>query len=172
MLAPVRGHNMEEFTTLYKYNAGETGPYWLLPLFVFLGGSIVALAFYRMTETIFNRKTLFGLIVAVVGLLAAVGTYNDQGTMQRIALNAVERKDASVIDGIVENFDSIPDSRVRGEEFDISGVFFKYHPDETFEGYHKTIERGGVIKGNGDSLRITYYTKLNQNYIVKIERKK
>ena len=78
------------------------------------------------------------------------------------------------VEGEVTDFAS-PTSSWGGhvnESFNIDGVSFSYSGTENF-GYNKLNCNGGVIEGNGQKLRITYYVipHSDRKVICKIEQK-
>lgn len=77
-----------------------------------------------------------------------------------------------VVEGEVTDFDT-PTNSFGGhktESFRISEIDFSYSGTENY-GYHKLRCDGGVIEGNGQKLRVTYYvqTQTGTNIICKIE---
>jgi hypothetical protein len=72
--------------------------------------------------------------------------------------NSIESGNVCIVEGEVCNFQS-PSSSWKGHEiesFDINGITFSYAGDANY-GYCKFRCDGGVIQGNGQKLRITYY---------------
>ena len=72
----------------------------------------------------------------------------------------------------VENFDPMPYEGHANETFEINGVKFSYSDYIVHPGYNNTKSHGGVIKENGQHLKIGY-VYLNETYgniIVYIEQ--
>lgn len=76
------------------------------------------------------------------------------------------------VEGYVENFDPMPYTGHKRESFEINGVKFVYSDNATVSGYNNTKSHGGVIKGNGQHLRIRYiyYDESYGNVIMYIEQ--
>ena len=75
----------------------------------------------------------------------------------------------STVEGYVKNFDPMPVQGHKQESFTINGVKFSYTDFSTIQGYHNARSKGGVIRGNGQHLKIKYITYKNKNYIMYIE---
>ena len=79
----------------------------------------------------------------------------------------------STADGCVEQFHAAQFGGRDTEHFEIDGVYFEYSPSEINNGYHLPAIRGGIIKENGQHLKIDYITdSLGQNIILRIEEVK
>lgn len=78
--------------------------------------------------------------------------------------------DYTIVEGYVENFTE-PLKESDYESFTVNDVEFKYqYQTLNNKGYYKTKKNGGVITGDGQHLKIGYYSQNNQNYIVYIEQ--
>ena len=71
----------------------------------------------------------------------------------------------NTVDGYVEDFEQAH----KQEIFTINGIEFSYSDSAVMPGYHNERSRGGVIRGNGQHLKIKYITYKNKNYIMYIE---
>ena len=71
------------------------------------------------------------------------------------------------VEGMVTNFVS----EINGaESFSVEGVHFSYPINDNIIGYNLTArDRGSVIRGDEQYLRLTYYNRDNVNIITKIE---
>ena len=76
----------------------------------------------------------------------------------------------NTVEGYVEDFVPMPPSGHPYESFSINDICFQYSDYLITMGYRKARYFGGVIKGNGQYLRI-YYIPSDNNYIIKIEEK-
>ena len=74
------------------------------------------------------------------------------------------------IEGVIEDYSSnLGNKRGSVESFTLDGVYFKCSDGATW-GYCPTRGNGGVIRGNGQHLRIRYIPSSNGNTIVYIEQ--
>lgn len=89
-----------------------------------------------------------------------------------------EENDYQIIEGYIVNYKEDCDKIINqsdDEYFEIAGVAFEYRDLINTAGYHTIRKNGGVIKGNGQYLRICYVnTKLNsetesRNVILRID---
>ena len=135
---------------------------WFVPLFAlwFLFADDlkrVAKVAVRLAVTILAGFFLF------IGFIYPVITYS---TIK----DAIKSGKVETVCGEVENFrtrDSFLDSH-SSESFTIDGVEFEYLGRENY-GYCKTQDMGGVIGGNGQKLKISYYNHDGTNVICSIE---
>ncbi|MBQ9779059.1 MAG: hypothetical protein IJW22_09085 [Clostridia bacterium] len=101
---------------------------------------------------------LLAIAVEVVSYHAVVGAYQ-QGKYQ-------------IVEGYVEGFDPQERGSKSPESFEINGVAFSYSEYHETYGYHTPRDRGGVIRGDGQYLRIGYVSSAldGENTIVFIEQ--
>lgn len=76
-----------------------------------------------------------------------------------------------IVEGYVQNFIPMPPEGHSNEMFDIGDVHFEYSDNLIVLGYHKTKTNGGVIRGNGQYLKVgyVYFNESYGNIIVYIE---
>ena len=75
-----------------------------------------------------------------------------------------------VIEGIVEEYHPMPLSGHDSEHFKINGIYFEYTNFEVVNGYNTPACYGGVIKENGQHLKIKYIEDdVGNNIILYIE---
>lgn len=60
------------------------------------------------------------------------------------------------VEGVVEQYHGMPLEGHDTEHFEINGVYFEYSNFEVTNGYHQPASYGGVIKENGQHLKIKY----------------
>lgn len=73
----------------------------------------------------------------------------------------------SVTEGIIEDFVSGPNG---AENFTINGILFSYPTSNNLIGYNiPKRDKGSVITGEGQYVRLTYYCRSGVNIIIKIE---
>ncbi|MBR6745396.1 MAG: hypothetical protein IKM00_09315 [Clostridia bacterium] len=94
-----------------------------------------------------------------------------QFTMYSKTAGAYRRGEYETVEGCVENFDPMPYHGKKKESFEIGGVKFFYSDYNDHPGYHRSRSHGGVIKGNGQRLKIgyVYVNETYGNIIVYIE---
>ena len=82
------------------------------------------------------------------------------------------RGEYEVVEGYVEKFDPMPYHGKEYESFEIDGVKFFYSDYSHQPGYNRSRSHGGVIKGNGQHLKIgyVYLDETYGNLIVYIEQ--
>lgn len=104
----------------------------------------------------------------VVGCMLVM--LHGQLTMHRAVVGAWQRGEYAIVEGSVENFVPRPAEGHANESFDIGDVHFEYSDDRFSAGYHTLKVNGGVIRGNGQKLRIGYvWYESYGNVIVSIE---
>ena len=112
---------------------------------------IISYIFWRDDKK--NRKLTFRTII--LGILALfVTTLSIIATI--IPLYHYYKHDYNVVEGYVENFSPRPPGGHRMESFTVNGIEFSYADDLFHMGYKRSFYNGGVIKGNGQHLRIGY----------------
>ncbi len=86
-----------------------------------------------------------------------------QFRMYNKTAGAYRRGEHETVEGCVENFDPMPYHGKKNESFEINGVRFFYSDYSDSPGYHRAKSHGGVIKGNGQRLKIGY-VYVNESY--------
>lgn len=77
---------------------------------------------------------------------------------------------AIVVEGIVEKYHAQPRTGHDTEHFEINGIYFEYSSGELINGYNTPACYGGVIKENGQYLKIKYLKDdIGNNIILYIE---
>ncbi len=81
------------------------------------------------------------------------------------------KEDYSIVQGYVTNFEKSKEDGITStfESFEVNGVKFEYKDNVIRSGYRKTMGNGGVIKGNGQYLKIGYINQGDYNAIIFIE---
>ena len=126
------------------------------------------LAFPRYSEesSALIRLYLGGAFVCVCTLLILHG----QMDMHRAVVGAWQRGEYETVEGQVENFVPMPKEGKGRESFDLGGVHFEYSDNCLITGYHNAKVNGGVIRRDGQRLRIGYvWYEPYGNVIVSIE---
>ena len=106
------------------------------------------------SPNIFTLVIVIALIISVKGYAGTVIQY--------------KRGDFIEIEGAVEEYHFTSKGRFPVETFTLDGVAFKC-PDGVW-GYRPSRENGGVVRGNGQHLRIRYIPNKDEKVIVYIEQ--
>jgi len=175
-----------EFEVLYQFELGSfQWDIFIIPLiFIFLGfyalriikrygfrHSLQSWGFFpNMDFTMLGKFFAFLFIFfGVIGLIGILVTVTIELTEQKMFKDIIENQDYMIVEGRVVNFSPIDSLNNLHESFTISEVKFTYSENDDFYGYSKIFKNGGVIKSNGQYLRINYYSVEGQNIICKIE---
>lgn len=101
---------------------------------------------------------IFSCIVFAVFFSAHVSEYYEYGAIMKSG-------DYLTVEGTVENYDPLLWHEKDAERFEINGVCFEYS-DAGTNGYQATAERGGVVTGNGQRLKVKYITNESGENII------
>ena len=111
----------------------------------------------------------FSGLIAVGALIAqiimGISALNDY---QKVVV-AYEEGNYQTVVGEVEKFTTTTPEGKGYETFEIDGVYFSYSDNIIHQGYRNSKTFGGVIKGDGQQLKIGYIEKNGENIIVYIE---
>lgn len=102
------------------------------------------------------------ILSSIVGL--------SQMNMYKNVVGAYKNGDYEIVEGYVQKFIPMPYEGHSDESFEINGVKFAYSDYSIQSGYNNAKSHGGVIKGNGQHLKIGYVSYNNENIIVYIEQ--
>ena len=92
---------------------------------------------------------------------------NDYLEMKSILKN----NEALIVEGYVEQYHAMPREGHDTEHFEINGVYFEYTNFELSNGYNTPACYGGLIKENGQHLKIKYIVDdIGNNIILYIEK--
>ena len=108
---------------------------------------------------------VFAVVFSLVVLIIQVNMYNK-------TVVAYSKGEYQIVEGYVENFNPMPYEGHARESFEINGVVFEYSDYKIQPGYNNTKSHGGVIKENGQHLKIgyVYLNETHGNIIVYIEQ--
>ena len=81
-------------------------------------------------------------------------------------IDILQNNQAKVVEGIVEKYHAMPREGHDSEHFEINGIYFEYSNFETINGYNTPACRGGVIKENGQHLKIKYVEEEFENNVI------
>lgn len=106
---------------------------------------------------------VFAICLFVLLVSAHIIDYQEKKDM-------LENNQVLVVEGYVEEYHAMPREGHDTERFKINGVFFEYSNFEVSNGYNTPACYGGVIKQNGQHLKIKYIVdEVGENIILYIE---
>lgn len=117
---------------------------------------------YKDVKAFCIGVSIFIVFLGLVTVVSQIHMYNK-------TVKAYKEGDYITVEGYVEEFSPMPYQGHSDESFVIDGVEFSYSDFETGFGYHNAKSHGGVIKGDGQHLKIGYVEYNNKNVIVYIE---
>ncbi len=131
----------------------------LIPIIAAIVGMVIY--FFRVLRR--PNKTVAVRIISIVFALAVLGAGIYLSTYQlkeyRELKTAIENGYSQSVTGKVQNFQPLAEEDSEGvESFDIGEVHFEYSPDLISAGYNSPQYDGGVIKGDGQYLKVKYVT--------------
>ncbi|MBR0153302.1 MAG: hypothetical protein IJM26_05910, partial [Lachnospiraceae bacterium] len=131
---------------------------WSLLLFVFLGGYFLYLGFAKWEENDnAELHIIFGFLFGGVGIWLFGSALVALLQLYPIIHEAYYGGYGEYVEGYVEDFSPGNVEEEIAESFVIDGVYFDYYNMKTMFGYNKYASMGGVIKGNGQHLKIRYF---------------
>ena len=117
---------------------------------------------YTMKILFMRISFCFSAIICIIWICHLIDMYKKTVIPYR-------NGDYQIVEGYVENFDSMPHGGHKYETFEINGVKFGYSDYTSMIGYHNTKSHGGVITRNGQYFKIGYVNYNHENVIVYIE---
>lgn len=110
-----------------------------------------------------------GILIVVMILLLCIPTVKDYCYIAEKYFQG----DYLEVTGYVDKFSLLNSAKNQQEQFSIGDVSFSYGfaGKMNFVGYQKTKNNGGIIKGNGQYLKIRYVSYNDANIIVYVEQK-
>lgn len=168
-------------TVLYELHFNWLGSLVLLiPLFVGLG-FFFCFKWYPAQNPGINQKgaegypsyVLFKWVGWIVGVFAiflfvclSIAYYNNYLTTKKM----LDNNEALIVEGYVDQYHAMPMEGHDTEHFEINGVYFEYTNFEISNGYNVPACYGGVVKENGQHLKIKYIVDdAGNNLILYIE---
>ena len=132
-----------------------------------MGGALLLAYIYHKGLKKYKIATITITSLAIlISLLVAISQYIEY--KQIVAL--IEKKDIQVEQGKIAQYQPIDLSNHGSfETFSINGVKFAYSDYHRISGYHHACINGGLICEEGQEIRVSYYTKKEINYIIKLE---
>lgn len=126
---------------------------------------IIAMCIILCVKTSSKHTILIRRICSIIVFVMVLFVANGISSTYTEWIYAQNNKSAT--EGIIENFVSGPNG---AESFTINGVAFSYPSSNNLIGYNiPKRDRGSVITGEGQYVRLTYYCRSGENIIIKIE---
>ena len=123
----------------------------------FLGCLIRGIKKARKSGKIEDR---FGVVIGLTGCLSilifVMILVPDKIKAYNATVGAYKRGEYEIVEGYVKDFHPMPYWGHDQESFTVSGISFAYSNYSDTFGYHKAKSHGGVIRGDGQHLRIGY----------------
>lgn len=164
------------YETRYQFDTANLIPVMLLA-FIILFPKIQETVYIRqgkeLTKAAKRTVCIFCVICSIfVGSMILVLIMGELHDYNHI-VKAYTHGEYEIAEGYVENFEPMPYTGHAKESFEINGVYFAYSDFEVQQGYHNAKSHGGVIKGDGQYLKIgyikEYFNSEYRNIIVYIE---
>lgn len=166
---------METYETVFEVTEKGLHALTFSPLlFFFVGAGIV---WFNIAHNKKGEKRNFNIfgggVMAVLGLVA-FGFVLYANVTEKNRIHAIYHKQAyKVIAGKIENFQPMTTGgRGRRESFTVRGIEFRYADSNIVLGYNKTSIKGGFLRKNGQSVRLSYIDiDEDDRLILKVELK-
>lgn len=162
---------MGDFKTVYIYSSGSTFPAWIVGLGFMILSFIICRAYYKIHGTLWNRRSVLGMFMLTFATFWTFAVFTIQYSSGSKANKALKDQTYKLVEGEITDFDPMPSGGHKHESFKVNNVPFEYSDFEIVDGFHNAKSRGGPINGNGDTVRIRYYSNGGRNFILKLEIK-
>lgn len=161
------------YTAQYRFDISLLIPVIMFILLLFMP-KLQAQAFARAGKELTIRSKRTTKLFQMIGLLFAgaflIMMISENIDLYKTTVGAYRSGNYETVEGYVDSFIPMPEGGHSRESFEIDGVHFEYSENLIPSAYSKTKSNGGVIRGNGQYLRIGYIFHPNYgNVIVYIE---
>ena len=132
-----------------------------------MGGALLLIYIYYKGLKKYKIATIIITSIAIfLSILVGISQY----ISYKEIVAQIEKGNIHVEEGKISDYKPI-DSSNHGslESFSLNGVKFAYSDYHRISGYHHACANGGIICLEGQQVRLSYYTKKELNYIIKIE---
>ena len=163
-----------DYKTVFEATEKSFEVFSLIPVIFVLVGLIIAINVIRnkpKSDPKRKKTIIIGFIISGFALLLSLVTVPPALNAKKEAQRILDNKEYKVIEGEIENFDPMPYDGHAEESFTVNGVYFEYSDYRSSLGYNNAASHGGVIKANGQEVRLSYVEIDNKNQILKIEVK-
>ncbi len=132
-----------------------------------MGGALLLIYIYYKGLKKYKTATIIITSSAMLlSLLVSISQYMEYKEI----VNQIENGKVYTEEGEISNYKPIDTSNHGSfESFLLNGVKFAYSDYHRISGYHHACANGGLICEEGQAIKVSYYTKKELNYIVKIE---
>jgi len=161
------------YTAQYRFDMSLLIPVIMFILLLFMP-KLQAQAFARAGKELTIRSKRTTKLFQMIGLLFAgaflIMMISENIDLYKTTVGAYRSGNYETVEGYVDSFIPMPKGGHSRESFEIDGVHFEYSENLIPSAYSKTKSNGGVIRGNGQYLKIGYIFHPNYgNVIVYIE---
>lgn len=161
------------YTARYRFDISLLIPIIMLVLLLYLPKAQEA-AFARQGKELLLRSKYITKSIQVIGLLITCCflflNVEQNIDLYKKTVGAYRGGTYETVEGFVENFTPMPKGGHSYESFEIAGIHFQYSENLIPSAYSRTKSNGGVIRGNGQYLKIGYIYHPNYgNVIIYIE---
>ena len=159
--------------TVYDFGNNTLRIGWMLiPVsFILIGyGTSIYNIFFNEVNYAKRKKNIhFGLLLGTFALFFAIMTIPANFSSYHETKKIYESGKYEIVEGIVENFKSMPYGGHQQESFTMNNIKFSYSDyDQSNYGFNNTKSHGGPIDEN-KKVRLSYFISHNKNIILKIE---
>lgn len=167
-----------KYEILYEYEFINSKIIDILPLFGITAFAIIITFLYKRNAKSINSTInqillsflyifiIFSSIISIISISKIPGIISNEKQLKEV----LKSKNYSIIEGKINNYKLDEVNGQYFESFSINDVRFKYSDDLIFYGYHQTSKNGGLIKENGQYIRISYIVLNQENLILRIEK--
>ena len=158
------------FEAAFRFDLMRFIPVYMMIFFLFFPN--ICKSSHKGKYTMKSYKTLriwCGCVAVFMFLLSVLTVFSTVLEYETI-VGAYKDGEYQVVEGYVEKFDLMPYEGHKDESFEINSVKFSYSDYSITFGYNNAKSHGGVIKGNGQHLKIGYVVDNGENIIVYIEQ--
>ena len=151
---------MDKYNLIYDHRNEMINPYWII-----LAVLAVVLLYYLVIKksSFFSQKLYAFLIVACIGspfgLYIFIRILMDNNSIRTM----MNESKYSIVEGEIVSYE-MSGGKGLAEKFALNDALFHYSRYEVISGFHNTNPEKEIIKGNGQYVRIGYYTKMTDNY--------
>lgn len=161
------------YTAQYRFDMSLLIPVIMFVVLLFMP-KLQAKSFARAGKELPVRSKRTTKFFQMTGILLAgaffILTISQNIDLYKTTVGAYRNGTYETVEGYVDSFIPMPKGGHSRESFEIDGVHFEYSENLIPSAYSKTKSNGGVIRGNGQYLKIGYIFHPNYgNVIVYIE---
>lgn len=162
---------MSNWITSYTVMSEEMD-YSIFPFFLIMIVVTVVIFYFNYKITKIHKVFLIlNTFAFLLALSVPIGKTAQYLLNKKTVLNLIDQNKILVVQGNIESFHPMSKAGHEYERFFLEGELFQY--SDFVEGYffNNSSTYGGPIRFSGQEVRLTYYSKNGENYIIKVETK-